>query len=95
MMMGHDPRKLAVTIIGSKGGSYADAKKANEAFDPKGDPMALKEMGDKDAEDAGLEAAAHEFLMAVDAKDPKAVAEAFKAMMDLCESYEPEEGSAE
>jgi len=46
---------------------------------------------ESDEDDMGLETAAEELLSAIEEKDVKLVAEAFKTMFLMCESYPHEE----
>lgn len=86
-MLMSDPKKLAVTIISAhkpSSSSYSQMKKDNESFDPKEDGK---------EEELGLESAMEEFANACGLKDfdAKAMAKAFKAANDVCESYEDED----
>lgn len=59
---------------------------------PEEQEMAPKsELGGEDDDSMAKESAAEELLKAIESKSPKAVAEAFSSLMELC-SYGEEEG---
>jgi len=59
------------------------AKRVGEKTEP---------MHEEGEHEPGLMAAAEDLISAVHAKDAKAVADAFKAAFEVCESYPHEEG---
>lgn len=78
-MFAKDDKKKAVSIIIAKAGKR-DEKGNQEP--PEMDEMESEENESGDME--GLNMAAEEILAALDAKDPKALAEALKSFMEMC-----------
>lgn len=76
-----DKKKPAALIVARMQEGKAD--KESEA--PK------NEMGDEVDDSVAKESAAEELLAAIESKSPKAVAEAFSSLMELCGSYSEEE----
>lgn len=56
-----------------------------------GDQASIKRKPDEDADFDSLEVAAEEILFAIEKKDSKALATAFRAAFDMCESQPHEE----
>jgi hypothetical protein len=80
-MIMSDKKKPAALIVAR----MSEGKKDEESEAP------TNEMGDQVDDSVAKESAAEELLSALESKSPKAVAEAFDAMMELCGKYSEEE----
>ena len=73
-----DKKKPAALIIAKMRGEKEEMSEAPKS-----------EIGDESDDSMAKESAAEELLKAIESKSPKAIAEAFSAMMELCEYEEP------
>lgn len=87
-MMMSDKKKPATLIIAKMRAGRPDME----------EKAPMSEMGGQDDDSMAKEAAAEELLKAIESKSPKAIAEAFSSMMELCgekEEYEEKEEESE
>jgi hypothetical protein len=81
-MLMKDNKKMATIIMAKMGKKPEDQEPKMEDGAEQDDSMALKTAGE-------------EFLQAVESKNPMALVEALKSLMELCESPEQEEAEHE
>ena len=79
-----DKKKPAALIIARMRGEKEESSEAPKS-----------EMGAESDDSMAKESAAEELLKAIESKSPKAIAEAFSSMMELCDYEESETSEAE